>query len=88
LNPEQRRAYDIIMWHVDQTLAGHQPPPLRMIVYGEGGTGKSHVIQTVTDAMSQRGVPQWLVKVAFTGIAAAGIVKLLQRNMLWIIRRL
>lgn len=27
LNIDQRRAYDIIKWHLDRTLAGHQPPP-------------------------------------------------------------
>jgi hypothetical protein len=47
LNTEQRRAYDIILWHLDQTLAGRKPPPLRLIIHGEGGAGKSKVLQTV-----------------------------------------
>lgn len=50
LRTDQRRAHDIVIWHLDQTLAGAQPPPLRMIIYGEGGTGKSKVIQTITDS--------------------------------------
>ncbi|KIK80723.1 hypothetical protein PAXRUDRAFT_110219, partial [Paxillus rubicundulus Ve08.2h10] len=33
LNIDQRRAYDIITWHLDRTLEGHDPPALRMILY-------------------------------------------------------
>ena len=73
LRQDQRRAYDIITWHLDQTLAGHNPPPLRMIIQGEGGTGKSKVIQTVTEAFAARGAQQMLIKAAYTGIAASVI---------------
>ena len=48
LNVEQRRAFDIIDWHLQKTLAGEDHPQLRMVILGEGGTGKSRVIQTVT----------------------------------------
>jgi PIF1-like helicase len=71
LKPDQRRAYDIAVWHLEETLAGKDPPPLRMIVYGEGGTGKSKVIQTITDAFDQRGLTYLLVKSAYTGVAAS-----------------
>ena len=40
LNEEQQRAHDIIISHLRETLAGREPPPLRMMVHGEGGTGK------------------------------------------------
>ena len=56
LNEEQYRAYDIIVHHLTNTLSGNKPPPLRMIIYGEGGTGKSEVIQTITDAFKDAGV--------------------------------
>ena len=49
LNSDQFCAYDIITWHLNQTLMGSKPPPLQMMVHGKGGTGKSQVIQTVTD---------------------------------------
>jgi Cdc6-like AAA superfamily ATPase len=49
LNDEQFRAYEIITQHLGDYLQGKAPKPLRMIVYGEGGTGKSQVIQTVTE---------------------------------------
>ncbi|KAL1664745.1 hypothetical protein GGF50DRAFT_23737, partial [Schizophyllum commune] len=71
LRTEQRRAYDIMHWHLDQRLTGKAPRPLRMIVYGEGGTGKSRVIQTVTDYFKQKGRSCLLLKGAYTGIAAS-----------------
>jgi len=71
LKPDQFRAYDIIVWHLDQTLAGKAPPPLRMIIHGEGGTGKSKVIQTVTDAFTLRQAMALLLKAAYTGVAAS-----------------
>ena len=71
LDTEQFQAFDIIRQHLDQTLAGKNPPPLRMITYGEGGTGKSQVIQTVTDYFDNRQVSRLLLKAAFTGIAAS-----------------
>ncbi|TFK91366.1 hypothetical protein K466DRAFT_442592, partial [Polyporus arcularius HHB13444] len=71
LRPDQFRAYSIIVWHLDQTLAGADVPPLRMILYGEGGTGKSRVIQTVSEAFAARGCTYMLVKAAYTGIAAS-----------------
>ena len=42
-----------------------------MILYGEGGTGKSKVIQTVSEAFAQKGVKYMLVKAAYTGVAAS-----------------
>jgi hypothetical protein len=71
LTNDQSRAYTIICWHLQQTLSGKTPPPLRMIMYGEGGTGKSRVIQTVTETFVQKDVPYMLIKAAYTGIAAS-----------------
>ncbi|KAI0681790.1 hypothetical protein C8T65DRAFT_545028, partial [Cerioporus squamosus] len=71
LRPDQYRAYDIVVWHLEQTLAGVPVPPLRMILYGEGGTGKSRVIQTVTEAFAVHSSTFMLVKAAYTGIAAS-----------------
>jgi hypothetical protein len=69
LNTEQKQAYEIIAWDLDQMLARRHPPTLRMIMYGEGGTGKLKVIQTVTEAFASRNSSTMLVKVAYTGIA-------------------
>jgi hypothetical protein len=71
LNEEQRRAYDIIEWHLDETLRGRRPPQLRMIIVGEGGTGKSRTIRAITANFERRHVDEILVKGAYTGIAAS-----------------
>lgn len=71
LRTDQLRAYQIILWHLEQILAGAKPPALRMIVYGEGGTGKSRIIQTVTEAFAARNVSSLLLKSAYTGTAAS-----------------
>ncbi|KIL57192.1 hypothetical protein M378DRAFT_88235, partial [Amanita muscaria Koide BX008] len=71
LKADQFRAYDIITWHLERNLAGQKPSPLRMIIYGEGGTGKSKIIQTVTEAFSSKGVNHMLIKSAYTGVAAS-----------------
>lgn len=71
LLPDQRRAYDIITTHLDCTLAGDNPRQLLMIVVGEGGTGKSRVIQTVTQYFRARLAEDLLQKSAYTGIAAS-----------------
>jgi PIF1-like helicase len=71
LKDDQFRTYDIITWHLEQTLAGKKPPPLRMLIHGEGGTGKSRVIQTVTEQFSRRGSKFILMKAAYTGVAAS-----------------
>jgi Cdc6-like AAA superfamily ATPase len=55
LNVFQRRAYEIITQHLHSMLSGNNPKPLRMVLYGEGGTGKSKVIQAVTDAFIKAG---------------------------------
>ena len=71
LKPDQLRAYKIVTWHLSETLRGSAVPPLRMILYGEGGTGKSRVIQTITEAFTAQGVSHMLVKAAYTGVAAS-----------------
>jgi len=71
LNKDQRRAYEIITSHLRQIVEGNLPPPLRMIIYGEGGTGKLKVLQTVTECFRQLGCEHRLLKAAYTGVAAS-----------------
>lgn len=71
LKPDQLRAYHVVNWHLAKTLQGADIPPLRMVLYGEGGTGKSRVIQTITESFSARGAEHMLVKAAYTGVAAS-----------------
>ena len=71
LKVDQHRAYDIVTGHLDQTLSGCELPPLRMLIHGKGGTGKSKVIQTITEYFAHRGVIHVLLKMAYTGVAAS-----------------
>lgn len=71
LNADQKRAYDIISCHFKLTQQQESPRQLLMFLHGEGGTGKSRVIQTITDMYARRGCSHMLAKVAFTGIAAS-----------------
>ncbi|VDC07039.1 unnamed protein product [Peniophora sp. CBMAI 1063] len=71
LLPDQRRAFEIISAHAKMTLAGMAPPQLLMQMHGEGGTGKSRVIQTVTEVFAALEADDRLAKASFTGIAAS-----------------
>jgi hypothetical protein len=62
LTTDQFRAYDIIRRHVEETIANKNLPPLCMIMYGEGGTGKSRVIQTITELFAQKQITHMLKK--------------------------
>ena len=68
---EQQRAFEIINWHIAESLACRNPPQLLMHVLGAGGVGKSKVIETITDNFEKRGIRNQLVKAAYTGIAAS-----------------
>lgn len=70
LNDDQRHAYNILDWHLNETINGNPPPQLLMFIPGEGGVGKSKVIQTMTQNFQRRGLDDWWVKGAYTGIAA------------------
>ena len=71
LKADQFRAYDIFAWHLEQTLGGMDPPPLRLTIYGEGGTGKSKVIQTISEIFVQKGAKYMLIKSPYTGVAVS-----------------
>lgn len=71
LLPEQRVAFDIIENHLIQTLAKREPDQLLMQIHGQGGTGKSKLIHTVTKAFEMRGCADMLARSAYTGITAS-----------------
>ena len=73
LRYDQFRAYDIITAHLQHTLSGGKPPPLRMLIHGEPGTGKSKVIQTTTEHFVRRAAKHMLMKSAYTGVASSVI---------------
>ncbi|KAI6105066.1 hypothetical protein EDD16DRAFT_1431952, partial [Pisolithus croceorrhizus] len=71
LNVGQIQAYQIVTWLLDQTLCGRSLPPLRMVLHGQGGTGKSKVTQTITEYFTSRGARHLLLEAAYMGVAAS-----------------
>ncbi|KAF8583095.1 hypothetical protein K439DRAFT_1271264, partial [Ramaria rubella] len=47
------------------------PLQFRMQIQGEGGMGKSKVIQTITESFASQNCIRMLMKAAYTGIAAS-----------------
>ena len=47
--------------------------PLRVILHGEGGTGKSFCINIISEMAKKIGHPEWVLKSAYAGKAAVGI---------------
>lgn len=69
LNSEQARAFRIVAEHSLQK----RPDQLRMFLSGPGGTGKSRVIDALTDFFNSRGEGRRIRLSAFTGVAARNI---------------
>ncbi|KAI1792866.1 P-loop containing nucleoside triphosphate hydrolase protein, partial [Ganoderma leucocontextum] len=68
-NREQARAFRMIAEHSCKTL----PDPLHMYIGGVGGTGKSRVIQALTDYFACTNQTRRLRLASYTGIAALNI---------------
>jgi hypothetical protein len=69
----QWNAVKVVAQHVWKLFTGVATPPLRALVHGEGGTGKSFIIKCISTIFDYLKRPQWLVKCAYTGKAAIGI---------------
>ena len=65
LTDDQWHAYDIADWHARETIIGNMPPQLLMMIPGEGGVGKSRLIQTMTQNFQVHNVSHWWVKGAY-----------------------
>ena len=57
----------------DEIVNEHERDPLRMIILGPGGTGKSMLISAITETFEHYGKEDILTKCATTGIAASDI---------------
>ncbi|KAF9470258.1 hypothetical protein BDN70DRAFT_902252, partial [Pholiota conissans] len=73
LNKEQKVAHDIVERKLRQIIAGNDTPQLKMLILGHGGTGKSHLISTITETFEYLKSSSKLAKCATSGIAASGI---------------
>jgi ATP-dependent DNA helicase PIF1 len=73
----QRRIFLRVVNHYHMTLAGENPPPLRINIDGTAGTGKSYLIDAISKALTEmaleRGKRSPIMRVAPTGIAAFNI---------------
>ncbi|KAJ7065124.1 hypothetical protein B0H15DRAFT_761952, partial [Mycena belliarum] len=69
LNQEQARAFRII---ADHSLDKREEP-LCMFLGGPGGTGKSRVINAVTEFFTRRGQDRRFRLASYTGVAARNI---------------
>ncbi|KAF5343263.1 hypothetical protein D9757_015149 [Collybiopsis confluens] len=69
LNTEQERAFRIIASHSQTANAD----PLRMFLGGEGGTGKSHVINALRVFYERQGEGRRFRLASYTGVAAKNI---------------
>ncbi|KZV98824.1 hypothetical protein EXIGLDRAFT_584675, partial [Exidia glandulosa HHB12029] len=69
LNKEQERAFLLV---AEQSMAAHQVP-LRMMLSGPGGTGKSRVIHALKDWFDSRNQSRRFRLASYTGVAANNI---------------
>ena len=70
LNKRQRMAHDIVAQHLDQYLAGQNPSQRLVIVHGPGGTGKTALLNAITETFANKDASSLLARTATTGVAA------------------
>lgn len=71
LNKQQTIAHDIVVAHLQAHLNGEEPPQRLMIVHGQGGTGKSELLNAITHSFDKLGASHLLARTAMTGVAAS-----------------
>ncbi|KAG1719367.1 uncharacterized protein EDB91DRAFT_1008933, partial [Suillus paluster] len=70
LDREQLIAHTIVRNHLIAHLSGEHCPQLLMLVTGEGGTGKSKLVNAITKTFAQHGCKSKLARTAMSGVAA------------------
>ena len=77
LSPEQRLFYDTVMSHYENSLTGRHQRQLLLHIDGEGGTGKSHVIQVLSAHLQSKAAeyrqPCPVLRTGPTGMAALNV---------------
>ena len=71
LNTEQHMAHDIVTNHLRALLAGRKPKQLLMLVTGQGGMGKSTMLNAITDTFELFESSHLLKKTALSGVTAS-----------------
>ncbi|KAE8222189.1 hypothetical protein CF319_g4571 [Tilletia indica] len=73
LNAAQALAFKIAASHFFAQQSGLRPEPLRMLMHGEGGTGKTVVVRLLRELLERYGKGDEILFMAPTGKAAAAI---------------
>jgi hypothetical protein len=71
LNGKQLKAHDIVMNHLIAHLDGKRPKQVLMMVTGQGGTGKSTLLNAITTTFEKVNAHHLLGKTALSGVAAS-----------------
>lgn len=71
MNTEQKRALDIIRAQLHRRIHNQPFSQLLMVICGEGGTGKSALINEITRTYGSAGCSSRLAKTAMSGVAAS-----------------
>ena len=70
LNDRQRMVHDIVATHLHAYLRGENPPQRLMIVHSQGGTGKSTLLNAISNTFEKSNASNLLAKTATSGVAA------------------
>ena len=71
LNERQMMAYTIVTNHLRDHLSQRNPPQRLLIVHGQGGTGKSALLNAISKTFDDLGASNLLAKTAMSGVAAS-----------------
>ena len=71
LNTEQLMSHNIVTNHLHTFLAGRRPRQLLMLVTGQGGTGKSTMLNAITETFGHLCSSHLLKKTALSRVAAS-----------------
>jgi hypothetical protein len=70
LNQKQTMAHNIITAHLLAHLRNENPTQKLMIIHGQGGTGKSALLNTILKTFAEKHASHSLAKTAMSGVAA------------------
>ena len=71
LNERQTMVHTIVTNHLRDHLLGKNPPQRLLIVHGQGGTGKSALLNAISNTFEELGASHLLAKTATSGVAAS-----------------
>ena len=73
LNKKQKQIFKRIESHYLNMTAGHQVEPLKIMIMGTAGTGKSYLIKSIRNMLKESGGNESVLVMAPTGVAAFNI---------------